>query len=153
MFETVMLACFVSDLLLCGSLSLNSNIFTRLAAYLCYSNFVVLVICRSLSKTVVLSSGDFRDDAGIRGQVWLLWGEHVAGCGDELSLVVCTSVANDNLGGVFVGHYDGWTRKSAAMSISIISHQRLLNHTSMQVRSNFECIPEANDHKKWVVTV
>ena len=73
-----------------GSLSLNSNIFTRLAAYLCYSNFVVLVICRSLSKTVVLSSGDFRDDAGICRQVWLLLGEHVAGCGDELSLVVCT---------------------------------------------------------------
>ena len=89
-FETGMLACFVSDLLLCGSLSLNSNIFTRLAAYLCYSNFVVLVICRSLSKTVVLSSGDFRDDAGICRQVWLLLGEHVAGCGDELSLVVCT---------------------------------------------------------------
>ena len=72
--------------------------------------------------------------------MWLLSGEHVAGCGDELSLVLCTSVANDNLGGVFVGHHDGWTRKSAAMSISIISHQRLPNHTSMQSRSNFECI-------------
>ena len=79
--------------------------------------------------------------------MWLLSGEHVAGCGDELSLVLCTSVANDNLGGVFVGHHDGWTRKSATMSISIISHQRLPNHTSLQSRSYFECIPEANDHK------
>ena len=54
--------------------------------------------------------------------MWLLSGEHVAGCGDELSLVLCTSVANDNLGGVFVGHHDGRTRKSAAVSISIICH-------------------------------
>lgn len=82
---------------------------------------------------MILSFGDFADDAGVRGQVRCCVFKHVVGRGHELFLVVLASVTDDDLGGVFVRHDDCRARKSTAVRVGVIRFKRLPCHTSVKV--------------------
>lgn len=94
----------------------------------------------SLVSGVLLSLGDFADDAGVAGQGSLGLVERVGVGGDELSLVVGAAVTDDDLGAVLVGHDYGWAGKSAPVRVRVVWLQRLLSHTCMQIVSHFEHI-------------
>ena len=60
---------------------------------------------------------------------WFNIGVHMGR--NKLSLVVSWSITDNNLGWVFVWHYDSWLWKSASEGIWVIWLKRFFKHTSM----------------------
>ena len=80
------------------------------------------------------------NDAGVASlECFGVW-EKVFISAHELSLVVGAAVANNDLGGVFVWHHDGWLRQSASECVGVVWLEWLFQHTRMKVVSNLELV-------------
>lgn len=56
-------------------------------------------------------------------------------CGLEKTFVISTTIANNDLGWILIGHHNGWLGEARAEGLWVIGLQRFLMHTSMQVIS------------------
>ena len=65
----------------------------------------------------------------------------------KVATVEGRSVADHDLGGVFVGHDDGGLGELRAHSVRVVAHQRLLGHAHVVVRLQTIRLPLAQ--KKW----
>ena len=56
-------------------------------------------------------------------------------CGLEQTLVISTTITNNDLGWILIGHDNGWLGEARAEGLWVVGLQRFLMHTSMQVVS------------------
>ena len=83
------------------------------------------------------SHGHLRNDSRVSCLESLWLNESVLVSRNELSLVVGASITNHDLRRVLIWHHNSWLRKSAPEGIWVIWLKRLLQHTCMEVLSNF----------------
>ena len=80
------------------------------------------------------------DDAGVARLELLRACVQVLVGGNELFLVECAPVTDDDLGRILVGHDHCWLGKSASESIRVVWLQWFLQHTCVEVVSYFKLI-------------
>jgi hypothetical protein len=56
-----------------------------------------------------------------------------------LATLILSSIANDDLRGVLIGHHNCWLRESWSESVRIVRFKRFLHHASMILATIFEC--------------
>jgi len=89
---------------------------------------------------VVLSLCDLADNAWVRVDLRSAIREGISVSRHELSLVVAAAVADNDLGGIFVGHKNSWARQSTPVSVHAVWFKWFFHHTSVEHRSNFEIV-------------
>ena len=95
----------------------------------------------------MLSVGDVGgDDAGVAGLKFLGVLVEVLVGGDELALVVAAAVADDDLGGVLIGHDDGGLGESASEGVGVVGLEGLLEHAGVEVVSDLELVLGEGGH-------
>ena len=62
------------------------------------------------------------------------------------------AIADDDLGGVFVGHDGGGSWESAASGVGVVALKGLPRHACVQVGSNLEGVPKTSrvKNKEWL---
>ena len=83
------------------------------------------------------SLGTLGDDSCVSSLEGLWLDESVLVSGNELSLVVGASVTDHDLGRVLIWHHYCWLRESAPERIWMVWLKWLLQHTCVEVLSNF----------------
>ena len=83
------------------------------------------------------SHGHLRNDSGVSCLESLWLNESVLVSRNELSLVVGASITNDDLRRVLIWHHNSCLRESAPEGIWVVWLKWLLQHTTMEVLSNF----------------
>lgn len=119
----------------------------RLYANQCYVSVALCLVGGGSQLLLVLSVGDVAgDDARVAGLELLGVLIEVLIGGDELSLVVAAPVADDDLGGVLIGHDDGGLGKSASEGVGVVGLQGLLEHACVEVVSDLELVLREGGH-------
>ena len=89
-----------------------------------------------MSLVSFFSGNDARVACLWRFRVWV----QVLISAHELSLVVGATVANNDLGRVFVWHHNSRLRESASECVRVVGLEWLFQHTRMKVVSNLELV-------------
>ena len=92
------------------------------------------------------SHGHLRNDSGVSCLESLWLNESVLVSRNELSLVVGASITNDDLRRVLIWHHDGWLRQSTSEGVRMVWFERFLEHTSVEIISDFELVLRKRGH-------
>ena len=94
----------------------------------------------SLGLQMLSSDGFWSDNPWIVGFKWFRLNESILACTNKLSLIICTSITDNDLRWVFIRHDDSGLWESASEAIGVIWFKGLFEHTCMKVVSYFELI-------------
>ena len=90
--------------------------------------------------------GHVGNDSGVLSLEWLGLDESVLIGAQKLPLVVGTSISNDDLGGVLVGHDHRGLRESASECIWVVWLQWLLQHSSVEILPHLVVVLRERGH-------
>ena len=98
------------------------------------------IIFYSLTLQVFTSNSFWGYNTWIAGFKLFRLNEGILACANKLSLIICTSVTNDDLRWVLIWHHDGGLWKPASETVRVVGLKGLLQHTSVKILTNFELI-------------